>query len=40
MALCQLDIAKVLLEEVTSIERMTPADWSVPNTVVHFLIDD
>lgn len=28
---------KLLLEERTSVERMTPADWSVGETVVHFL---
>lgn len=28
---------KLLLEERPSVERMAPADWSVGETVVHFL---
>lgn len=28
---------KLLSEERPSVERMTPADWSVGGTVVHFL---
>lgn len=43
-SLCQLDIARVILEEETLVEKMPPhthtPDWLVGKLVVHFLMGD
>lgn len=37
LVLCQVDTARVTLEEGTSCKKMLPLDWPVGKPVVHFL---